>query len=573
MDPSLHYLCSCSSNLEIIEVYPFKISGSQFKKKNKMYMPNIHPYHATPVAARRPPQSHLQPRRMANPYLIARGASHFQDMPNPYALPTDPPPRTQLITIPALVTAPRPSQVSWHLQPRYQDANESVPQEVSQGLFPQFTPRNLEQEHRFRLGFPISEEPELPDLDFGQWQRDADVSLLTLGHDSYDFGSLSGNSFKPTEEESRVLETSSNHEKKVQKAHEQFIRMLRTHKDTEAFAMYDATYDFQFYRIFQGEKSTAKRNAMNNIFGLWTNLFYHRLDGKPYQPSGFMVTLHSLFGELARHGVRYSLAKDFNYRGGFMRELEQRWNKHKLSDGTFAARPTKVKMPEDYAKNIRAAVADGLLLPESDVDDCQLLFACACGTMLGFRGNQVTGGLLNCFLCFVVQQILESSSLCLLAPLLSPEQEHYGLRFSDFVVGSYPESHPSMPGMAYLELKGSLIDKGNKIKGSAPTLYDTRNARRLVHNPNDVLSPYRLYALLCGFAHPDQEYIYCYKGNRELLDQYSSLPDCRGFQMNPTRRIGKNSIGKARVQIFLSMYFLYYASTHHLCSLHSSARN
>ena len=114
-----------------------------------------------------------------------------------------------------------------------------------------------------------------------------------------------------------------------------------------------------------------------------------------------------------------------------------------------------------------------------------------------------------------------------------------------------------MPGMAFLELKGSLIDKSNKIKGSAPTLYDTRNARRLVHNPNDILSPYRLYELMRGFAHPDQDFIYCYKGNDDLLDQYRSLPDCGGFQMNPTRRIGKNSIGKVLQKRVLSMYLFF----------------
>jgi hypothetical protein len=259
-------------------------------------------------------------------------------------------------------------------------------QEVLQEHFSHFTPRNLERESRLQLGtIATYEEPEVPELDFDQWQRDADVSLSTLGQRSFDFGSLTGNGFTPTEEEAHVLGTSSSHEKKVVKAHEQFVRMLRTHKACEAFAMYDGTYDYQFYRIFQGEKTTAKRNAMNNIFGLWAQLFYHRLDGKPYQPSGFMVTLHSLFGELARRGVRYSLAKDFNYRGGFMKELELRWNRHKLSDNTFAARPTKVKMPEDYGKKIRAAVAQGLLDPANDVSDCQLLFACACGTMLGFR--------------------------------------------------------------------------------------------------------------------------------------------------------------------------------------------
>ena len=142
-----------------------------------------------------------------------------------------------------------------------------------------------------------------------------------------------------------------------------------------------------------------------NIFLLWSKLFYHRLDGKPYQPSGFMVTLHSLFGEMSRRGVRYSLAKDFNYRGGFMRTLEQRWNQQKVVDDTFAARPTKAKMPEDYGTNIRSAITKGLLQPESDVSDCHLLFACACGTMLGFRGNQVCGGLLFFFVILVVIEI------------------------------------------------------------------------------------------------------------------------------------------------------------------------
>jgi hypothetical protein len=112
------------------------------------------------------------------------------------------------------------------------------------------------------------------------------------------------------------------------------------------------------------------------------------------------------------------------------------------------------------------------------------------------------------------------------------------------VVGFYAETDPKMPGMAFLELKGSLVDKSNKIKGSAPTLFDTRNSRRLVHNPNDVLSPYGLYMLLRGFAHPDQQFIYCYKANEQLLEQYASLPECCGFQMNPTRQMGKNAIAK-----------------------------
>jgi hypothetical protein len=156
---------------------------------------------------------------------------------------------------------------------------------------------------QFELGIPTSEEPELLDLNYDQWQCDADLLLTPLGHESYDFGSLTGNSFKPMEEESHVMGTSSLHKKKVLKVHKQFMQMLHGHKATEAFANYDGTYRFQFYRIFQGMKTTAKQNAMNNIMALWLELFNHRLDCKPYQPSCIMLVLHSLFGELSCRGV------------------------------------------------------------------------------------------------------------------------------------------------------------------------------------------------------------------------------------------------------------------------------
>jgi hypothetical protein len=156
--------------------------------------------------------------------------------------------------------------------------------EAIQEDFCQFQPRNLEQERTLRLGILAVEELELPALDWSQWQHDADVLLQTLGNLSFDFGPLAGNSFQPTDEETPLLEWCSLHEKKVLNAHEQFIRMLCTHKATEAFANYDASYDYQFCRIFQGNKTTAERKAVNNIFGLWSELFYHRLNCKPYQP-------------------------------------------------------------------------------------------------------------------------------------------------------------------------------------------------------------------------------------------------------------------------------------------------
>jgi hypothetical protein len=58
--------------------------------------------------------------------------------------------------------------------------------------FPNFSPRNLEQdiESEFRI-VPNCKEPELPDLDFGQWQQDADVLLETLGHKTHTTSVLS----------------------------------------------------------------------------------------------------------------------------------------------------------------------------------------------------------------------------------------------------------------------------------------------------------------------------------------------------------------------------------------------
>jgi hypothetical protein len=55
-------------------------------------------------------------------------------------------------------------------------------------------------------------------------------------------------------------------------------------------------------------------------------------------------------------------------------------------------------MPEDYAKDIRAVVRQGLLDPKNDVEDCQLLFARACGTMLGFV--MVTRFVVDCWFLF-----------------------------------------------------------------------------------------------------------------------------------------------------------------------------
>jgi hypothetical protein len=107
--------------------------------------------------------------------------SHFQDMPNLYALAGNAAPRIGPTDVPAMVVATQPS---WGLQPWYEPRREFVlAQEVLQGCFGDYTPQNLEQEHNICLRIPITKEPELPDLDFGQWQHDVDLLLTSLGHE------------------------------------------------------------------------------------------------------------------------------------------------------------------------------------------------------------------------------------------------------------------------------------------------------------------------------------------------------------------------------------------------------
>jgi hypothetical protein len=80
--------------------------------------------------------------------------------------------------------------------------------------FPEYSPQNLEQDLNFELGIPTTKEPQVPDLDFGQWQHDTNLLLHSLGHGSFDFHSLASNSFKITEEEAQVIVHSTLHKKR-----------------------------------------------------------------------------------------------------------------------------------------------------------------------------------------------------------------------------------------------------------------------------------------------------------------------------------------------------------------------
>jgi hypothetical protein len=85
------------------------------------------------------------------------------------------------------------------------------------------------------------------------------------------------------------------------------------------------------------------------------------------------------------------------------------------------------------------------------------------------------------------------------------------LRFEHFKTGHYEAKHPFFPGLLFLELKGSFRDKTRKLSVSHGTLLEDAKARRVAHNPRDILSPFGRFQILCTAAHPDQEFIYHYK--------------------------------------------------------------
>jgi hypothetical protein len=77
-------------------------------------------------------------------------------------------------------------------------------------------------------------------------------------------------------------------------------------------------------------------------------------------------------------------------------------------------------------------------------------------------------------------------------------------------------------------------------------------ARRVAHNPKDILSPFGLFQIICAAAHPDQEHIYHYKvpKDKSLRRQLDGF----GFDkilLDAGRRMGKNKVGGVSTGIFL----------------------
>ena len=151
---------------------------------------------------------------------------------------------------------------------------------------------------------------------------------------------------------------------------------------------------------------------------------------------------------------------------------------------TFGARPTRHRMPDDYDRQISAAVVSGRLQPYTNLVDLQLLFAYVCGTSLGFWGGK----------------------------------EHYTLVFSEFDTYIVPYNDPNYPGWKCLvyEAKNSR-DKSHRITATKPTVHDPSRVKKLYKNLNNPVKPAELYEFLRQSALEKQEHIYHYEANKNFF--------------------------------------------------------
>jgi hypothetical protein len=83
-------------------------------------------------------------------------------------------------------------------------------------------------------------------------------------------------------------------------------------------------------------------------------------------------------------------------------------------------------------------------------------------------------------------------------------------------------------------------------------LLEDAKARRVAHNPKDILSPFGLFQILSSAAHPDQEHIYHYKvpKDKNLRHQLDGF-GVKRILMDAGRRMGKNKVRQVSTGILL----------------------
>ena len=200
---------------------------------------------------------------------------------------------------------------------------------------------------------------------------------------------------------------------------------------------------------------------------------------------------------------------------GFHQKMKLFWDDIQRNDPTFGARPTKMSPPDDYGVRVRAAVCEGKMDPTGNVKpyDLLALFACVLGTMFGFRGVK----------------------------------EYYDLRLDHLEFGEWPRDTPGVGGMKYLGIKGNLTHKTHQLSLQNPTIYNDKDARRVVYNPADPISPFKLARKIMTMVHPDQVYVFHTTLSESQLKTGRAMGVPKSVRYNLGRRMGLLTISRVRL--------------------------
>ena len=186
-------------------------------------------------------------------------------------------------------------------------------------------------------------------------------------------------------------DASTRHQSYSASVEKAFFDSLGSDPRTAAFCAPDSDYTRKFYKFVSGPKTDPKQNTINNCVYLFAMKGYYTKEGRPCQPNTVETRLKTLFACFCRHGVTYSMTRDFNFQGRFADKLKLAWGRENDRDPTFGRCPTKQALPEDYNKLIREAVLAGAMDITSMTNSFHLLalFAMSLGTLFGFHGVKV----------------------------------------------------------------------------------------------------------------------------------------------------------------------------------------
>ena len=95
--------------------------------------------------------------------------------------------------------------------------------------------------------------------------------------------------------------------------------------------------------------------------------------------------------------------------------------------------------------------------------------------------------------------------------------------------------------MRYLSIQGNMVEKRKKLSIQKPTFFIDNEARRMVENPTDPMSPIKIYKTIRNLCHPTQEYVFCAPANKKLTKEFKSCD--LNYKFDGGKRLGINTIG------------------------------